>query len=68
MEEATETKQKMPKRKARILQSTYARLRRKASKLALKKHKIKMKRENKARADGVEHRLPKQKRRSKQSE
>ena len=65
MEEKTfENNQKMPKRKARILQSTFARLRRKASKLALKKHKIKTKRENTSRIDGTQQRLPKQKRNS----
>jgi hypothetical protein len=63
MEEKTiENNQKTPKRKARIIQSTFARLRRKAAKLALKKHKIKTKRENIARVDGTQQRLPKQKR------
>jgi hypothetical protein len=51
-----------PKRKSRILQSTFARLRRQASKFASKKHKMKVKREDSARVDGAEHRLPKQKR------
>lgn len=62
VEKAIENNQKIPKRKSRLLQSTFARLRRKASKLALKKHKIKEKRENKARANGVAFRLPKNKR------
>ncbi len=62
MEHDTKDGQKIPKRKARILQSTYARLRRKASKFASKKHKIKAKRESDARISGVEQRLPKQKR------
>lgn len=62
MEETIDINQKMPKRKARILQSTFARLRRKASKFASKKHKMKIKRENNARIEGAEQRLPKQKR------
>jgi hypothetical protein len=62
VEETIVNNQKMPKRKARILQSTFARLRRQASKFALKKHKMKLKRENEARVDGAEKRLPKQKR------
>lgn len=62
MEETVKNIQKMPKRKARILQSTFARLRRQASKFASKKHKMKLKRENNARIDGAELRLPKQKR------
>jgi len=62
MEETIENNQKMPKRKARILQSTYARLRRQVSKFASKKHKIKIQRENEARSIGTEHRRPKQKR------
>jgi hypothetical protein len=52
----------LPKRKARILQSAFARLRRKASKVVSKKHKEKIQRENEARAQGIESRLPKQKR------
>jgi hypothetical protein len=60
--ETTQTTQTTSKRKARILQSTFARLRRQASKFASKKHKMKMKRENNARIEGAEHRLPKQKR------
>ena len=62
MEETIDINQKIPKRKARILQSTFARLRRQASKFASKKHKMKLKRENNARAEGAEKRLPKQKR------
>ena len=62
MEETIDINQKMPKRKARILQSTFARLRRQASKFASKKHKMKLKRENNARIEGAEKRLPKQKR------
>lgn len=68
MEETVETvetvvnTQKTSKRKERILQSTFARLRRQASKFASKKHKMKLKRENAARIDGAEKRLPKQKR------
>jgi hypothetical protein len=62
MEETMENNQKLSKRKARILQSAFARLRRKASKVASKKHKEKMQRENEARAQGIESRLPKQKR------
>jgi hypothetical protein len=62
MEETVKNIQKTPKRKARILQSTFARLRRQASKFASKKHKMKLKRENNARIDGAELRLPKQKR------
>jgi|15BtaG_2_1085339.scaffolds.fasta_scaffold22428_3 hypothetical protein len=60
--ETTQTTQTISKRKARILQSTFARLRRQAAKFASKKHKMKMKRENNARIAGAEHRLPKQKR------
>jgi hypothetical protein len=60
--QTTQTTQTTSKRKARILQSTFARLRRQASKFASKKHKMKMKRENNARIEGAEHRLPKQKR------
>ena len=62
MEETTNVNQKMPKRKTRILQSTFARLRRQTSKFASKKHKMKLKRENNARIEGAEKRLPKQKR------
>ncbi len=68
MEEITEENQdnqnnlKTPKRKSRILQSTFARLRRHASKFASKKHKIKVQRDNESRLDGIESRLPKQKR------
>jgi hypothetical protein len=63
MEEKTiKNNQKMPKRKARILQSTFARLRRQASKFASKKHKIKTKRESITRVEGHQKRLPKQKR------
>ena len=61
-EKIIENNQKKSKRKSRIVQSTFARLRRKASKLALKKHKLKKQRENEARANGAESRLPKQKR------
>ena len=67
MEESTENNQanqNMSKRKLRILQSTFARLRRQASKFASKKHKIKAQRDNEARAAGIELRLPKQKRHS----
>ena len=60
--ENTQKTQKTSKRKARILQSTFARLRRQASKFASKKHKTKLKRESSARIDGAELRLPKQKR------
>ena len=60
--ESVENTQKTSKRKARILQSTFARLRRQASKFASKKHKMKLKRESSARIDGAELRLPKQKR------
>jgi hypothetical protein len=60
--ETVENTQKTSKRKARILQSTFARLRRQASKFASKKHKMKLKRESAARIDGAEQRLPKQKR------
>ena len=67
MEQNIKNDQKIPKRKARILQSTFARLRRQASKFATKKHKIKEKRENDARVNGVEQRLPKHKRMRKQS-
>lgn len=68
MEEITEENQdnqnnlKTPKRKSRILQSTFARLRRQASKFASKKHKIKVQRDNESRIEGIESRLPKQKR------
>jgi ABC-type phosphate transport system auxiliary subunit len=62
MEETMENIQKISKRKVRILQSTFARLRRKASKAVLKKHKLKKQRENEARANGAKSRLPKQKR------
>jgi len=65
MEEITEVNQdnpKTPKRKSRILQSTFARLRRQASKFASKKHKIKVQRDNESRLEGIESRLPKQKR------
>jgi hypothetical protein len=63
MEEIIEKYQNKSKRKSRILQSTFARLRRKASKFASKKHKLKMKRESESRAAGIKLRLPKQKRR-----
>ena len=49
-------------KRSRILQSTFARLRRQATKFAAKKNKIKVKRENEARAEGYEASLPKQKR------
>ena len=49
-------------KRSRILQSTFARLRRQASKFAAKKNKIKAKRENEARAAGNEASLPKHKR------
>ena len=45
MEEIIEKYQNKSKRKSRILQSTFARLRRKASKFASKKHKLNKKRE-----------------------
>ena len=50
------------KRKKRISQSVFARIRRKASKLAIKKHKLKKERETELRSKGLEKRLPKDKR------
>ena len=67
MEQNIKNDQKMPKRKSRILQSKFARLRRQASKFVTKKHKIKEKRENDARVSGAEQRLPKRKRARKQT-
>jgi hypothetical protein len=63
VEEIIEKYQNKSKRKSRILQSTFARLRRNVSKFVSRKHKLKMKRESEARIDGIKLRLPKQKRR-----
>lgn len=66
MQESFENFEKQTKRKYRILQSTFARLRRKVAKNAKKKHKIKEKRESEARANGLLKRMPKEKRKSRQ--
>lgn len=52
----------IPKRKNRILQSTWARLRRQASKFAVKKHKLKKEHDLISKYEGELKQLPKEKR------